>query len=125
MKTILKFGVFLAIAGFIGYSLGFSVTTNGNSMQPTITRDTWTFTNLLDRNSSVWDIVDFRCPEKCAHRNGEIQPNIVHRVTAISPEGCYWILGDNQADSWDSNDYGWLCPDKDIRIMGTVYPINF
>ncbi len=90
-------------------------------MDPTLSSGKFSYTNVFDRNPDIGDIVQFYCPnEKCGRF-----PLVVHRVTDINQDGCYWILGDNRENAYDSGDYGWLCPHKDIWITGTVYPLSW
>lgn len=62
----------------------------------------------------IGDIVSFEClVDKCHH------VVTVHRLVGIDSKGCMKIVGDNQNDSWDTNDYGCLMPDE-IKILGVV-----
>ena len=72
-------------------------------------------------NPIIGDVISFVClSEKCYNPDNDGQV-VVHRITAIEPNGCMHIEGDNPLDleSWDTNDYGCLMPDE-IKILGVV-----
>jgi hypothetical protein len=48
---------------------------------------------------------------------------LTKRLTKINGD-CFWVEGDNQDNSYDSNDFGWVCKNKDIRINGVVTAIG-
>jgi len=62
----------------------------------------------------VDDIIVFECGnfKKCHSKV------LIKRIKKID-NYCYFVEGDNQPSSWDSNDYGWLCGNE-IRILGVV-----
>jgi signal peptidase I len=112
-----KFPLILFAIGFGSYfvtsSIGRAVS---NSMYPTISQGDFNVINRFDRNPKKGDIITYECFSKCSYKF------LMHRVVDMNDDHCYLIKGDNN-DFIDSND--WLCQGKDMKITGTVYPLNF
>lgn len=45
--------------------------------------------------------------------------NIDKRLIKVDKNNCWWVEGDNKAVSYDSRNYGWICP-KDRSYEGVV-----
>jgi len=88
----------------------------GRSMEPTIQEGEKI---VADPNAKpeVNDIIVFSC-EKCKVERGDVDI-LTKRVLGINKKGCYWVEGDNKANSHDSRNFGWLCLD-DIIFHGVV-----
>lgn len=91
---------------------------HGESMLPTI-QDGATLLVDYDLTPKVGDIITLHCNEVC---NGG-HHDITKRLIKIDANNCYWLQGDNQPDSWDSIDYGWVCPDQ-RELWGVVIEIR-
>lgn len=89
----------------------------GSSMEPTLFHGD---TLIVDPRALPQenDLIVFNC-KTCEKNNEEI---MTKRLYEINSEGCYWLLGDNRENSFDSKDYGWLCED-DIEYHGVVKEI--
>lgn len=98
--------------------------TSGPSMLPTIPEAG----GLLVENigsPEVGDIVIFRCEVKACNYPGNRWDVINYTKRIEYKKGnCYYFLGDNPPNSYDSRDYGWLCEGKDFTMLGTVIYIN-
>ena len=66
------------------------------------------------------DIVVFSCLSCDDLSEDEI---LTKRLIDVDGNGCYWLLGDNQATSLDSRSLGWLCEDE-IDVFGVVVKVN-
>lgn len=109
---------------------------NGQSMMPTMEENkSYLFKHLgLFGKPKVDDIVYFCClNSKCAGGKHNAD-HLTKRLIKINEQGCYWFEGDNKDHSWDSRNYGWLCPkyvfgslnffssSSDIDILNIVDP---
>jgi len=89
----------------------------GKSMEPTL-YDGDVLSYNISLKPEIGNIVAFDCfTPKCI--NGKT-PNKVKRLIKINEQGCYWFEGDNKDFSWDSRNYGYLCPPDDVKILGVV-----
>lgn len=99
----------------------YSFCTSGRSMEPT-SKDGDCHSADSSKTPKIGDLVDFQCfTEKCI--NGEQNYEFhgrMKRLADINSQGCYYFLGDNPEHSWDSRNYGWLCPPDDVKILGVV-----
>ncbi len=91
----------------------------GNSMEPTLF-DGNELTVDPKREPEQGDIIVFSCQTCPSISSDEI---LTKRLYDIDKNGCYWVLGDNQSNSFDSRDMGWLCYD-DIKLYGVVIDIK-
>lgn len=92
----------------------FDTMIDGISMQPTI-KDGEIVT-VYKIKPKVGDIVAANCfSSKCKYIE---KTNIVKRLTKKEGD-CYYLEGDNQPISFDSNDFGWLCGEE-IKFRGVV-----
>jgi hypothetical protein len=102
----------------------------GNSMDPNLKNGTI----ALDIHTSVYkprigDIIRFECKDyyycydPTRRTKDNVNRNIQHRLTAIDANGCMSIVGDNQENSYDTNDFGCLMPEE-ITINGTTWVNN-
>lgn len=92
---------------------------HGDSMAPTINDGDYVKYDTSQITPKAGEIVIFKCfTEKCI--NGDTKYGKLKRLVKIDDRGCYWFEGDNKNHSWDSRNYGWLCPPDDIEINGTV-----
>lgn len=111
--------VFIWNYGFFGFSYG-PISTP--SMEPTFkSGEDWVFTNPFEK-VRVGDVIEFTCFDtKC---NRGVQDEMMnHRLVKTDENGCMHILGDNQSNSWDTNDYGCLMPDQ-LKVYGVVHKLN-
>jgi len=99
----------------------------GPSMEPTMPacrKETFVDPSI---ELAVGAIAAFSCTsETCNRQNGK-KRSYVKRVAKIEEkEGktCYAMHGDNQSNSFDSNDYGTVCEGDDIEVYGTVVGWN-
>ncbi|MDZ7611806.1 MAG: S24/S26 family peptidase [Candidatus Moranbacteria bacterium] len=88
----------------------------GDSMLPTI-REGAELTVDPEARVSENDIIVFTC-RKCKQKNDDIDI-LTKRLIAKNEKGCLWVEGDNKANSYDSRDFGWLCPEE-IELHGVV-----
>lgn len=94
---------------------------SGRSMQPTI-NDKAVISYDTSLTPKIGDIVFFKCfTTECKQNDNDSR---VKRLTKINEQGCYWFEGDNPERSWDSRNYGYLCPPNDVSIEGVVVSIN-
>lgn len=105
--------------------------TIGNSMSPTIKDGDMSVKDTSPRAISrirAGDVIAIQCREVCAGglHSQDVQAgvvNIVKRVARVDDRNCWWLEGDNQKASHDSNDYGWVCP-QDRLVYGVVVEVN-
>lgn len=92
----------------------------GDSMAPTILDGEEI---VVDPNlkPEINEIIVFSC-EKCKIKENDIDI-LTKRVKTINEQDCLWVEGDNKAKSYDSRDFGWLCPGE-IEFMGTLIENN-
>jgi signal peptidase I len=88
----------------------------GDSMTPTILDGEEV---VVDPNlePEINDIIVFSC-QKCKTEKDDIDI-LTKRVENINDQGCLWVEGDNKIKSYDSRDFGWLCPEE-IEFLGTL-----
>lgn len=87
----------------------------GSSMEPTL-HDGDEIIVDSRRTPRAGEIIVFQCKEKCKDFPGEI---MTKRLYSIDENGCYWVLGDNSAVSYDSRIFGKLCK-NDFELYGVV-----
>jgi signal peptidase I len=92
----------------------------GDSMLPTISPGT-ELTVDPEKDPKEEDIIVFTCP-KCKVKENDIDI-LTKRLIAKNEKGCFWVEGDNKEKSYDSRDFGWLCP-EDIELHGTVVEMS-
>lgn len=92
------------------------------SMVPTYNLNDWVFTNIFQKNTyQIGDVVAFKCiSEKCYSLYGNI--GVSHRLTAIAPDGCMTIIGDNPKYDWSK--LPCFYP-SDIEIIGVDHKLKF
>jgi phage repressor protein C with HTH and peptisase S24 domain len=97
-----------------------TIYSDGESMKPTLPDGKLTVNYSL--TPRIGDIVAFKCfTEKCINGETNYEPHQrVKRLTGIDDRGCFYFLGDNPDHSWDSRNYGYLCPPDDVKILGVV-----
>ena len=88
----------------------------GDSMAPTIL-DREEITSDPNQKAEEGDIIVFKC-EKCKITGDDIDI-LTERLIEINQEGCFWVEGDNSLKSYDSRNFGWLCPGE-IEYYGVV-----
>lgn len=88
----------------------------GASMEPTILSGEEIAVDP-NKKPEINDIVVFRC-EKCKIGLNDIDI-LTKRLLRENSNGCYWVEGDNKAKSYDSRDFGWLCPGE-MEFLGTL-----
>ncbi len=102
---------------------------SGSSMEPTLHDGDVSISYSSHHSPKVGDIISFYCPE-CDRKNKistcdkdgcseQNRSNLTKRLIRIDDKGCYWVEGDNKKHSWDSRNFGWLCP-SDISFVRTV-----
>lgn len=84
-----------------------SIKVEGKSMEPTFYNGEILFFNFFS-SSKINDVIVFDCFSKCTLSGKAI--TLVKRLDKIDGNGCYWVEGDNKEHSFDSRNYGWLCP---------------
>ncbi len=99
----------------------FPLAVNGDSMEPIF--KSGDFVNYSDNTPpKVGDIVYFSCNnDYCLETkklNGGFSLSFIKRITSMHDD-CYYLLGDNPSDSFDSRYFGELCGDQ-IAIHGVV-----
>lgn len=106
---VIAFGLFLT--GFYGWR-------HTDSMNPTFMDGDFTYTNPF-QTPKVGDIIQYRCHSrtKCPTTYDWL---ISHRLTAIKPDGCMVIIGDNPKYDW-SHVYCYM-PDE-IVIRGVSHKL--
>jgi signal peptidase I len=93
----------------------YQITVKGDSMLPTL-RSGQSIQIDTSTNPKINDIISFRCKSlKCGI---EYQKSLTKRLSK-SENNCFFFLGDNLKESFDSRDFGWLCGDE-IEIEGVV-----
>lgn len=115
MSVILLFVIFKVLpdttkTAFVG---------DGSSMEPTL-QDGAEIVVDSRRVPRSGEIIVFKCKEKCKDFPGEI---MTKRLDSIDENGCYWVLGDNRAVSYDSRTFGKLC-ENDFELYGVVVDAN-
>ena len=115
LKTLLKIfailtGLFFGSILFIGLILTyFQVSpTFGRSMEPTIMDGDWVFSSSI-KQPKVGEVFLFYCrTSRCDTAGGM---SLTKRLIDVDQNGCIFVQGDNvDALSYDSRDYGRLCP---------------
>jgi signal peptidase I len=123
MKTFLKIILFIIllflVVGFLIYifkiQIGFD---GGASMEPTLSENSVSI-GSSKLNPNIGDIISFNCiSSKC--KNGD-EYIMLKRIISIDTAGCYWVEGDNKEISFDSTEYGWVCPKTDIAYVRKVF----
>ena len=79
---------------------------SGHSLEPAFTADSFGLVRMGEKNLRTGDAVVLKI-------SGELT---LKRIQKITPQG-YYIIGDNQADSSDSRDYGLISADN---IIGKI-----
>ncbi len=74
-----------------------------------------------NQEPEIDDVIVFKC-EKCKIGKNDIDI-LTKRLLKINRHDCYWIEGDNKERSYDSRNFGWLCPGE-IEFLGTVISNN-
>jgi signal peptidase I len=92
----------------------------GDSMLPTIKEGNELAVDP-ETEIKVDDIIVFTCPE-CKVMQDDIDI-LTKRLIAKDENGCFWVEGDNKEKSYDSRDFGWLCPNE-IRLHGKVVEVK-
>lgn len=93
-----------------------SLSVSGESMEPTFHNGDRLFSNFFD-TPEINDVIIFDCLSKCTNDGNLI--TLIKRLDKINDQGCYWVEGDNKNHSFDSRNYGWLCP-SDIAFARVV-----
>lgn len=125
MKKLLKILFALLFLFFLmwWYSLNYVYTGKGRSMSPTIGKnDVSVSIPFLFSSPKIGDIFSFICNEKCDGGRYSDIDTTTKRIIDINENGCYWVEGDNKEKSYDSRDFGWLCP-EDIRIKSKTFAV--
>jgi len=90
----------------------------GASMEPTILSGA-EIVGDPNKKPEIDDIIIFDC-EKCKIERNDISI-LTKRLLKIDNKNCYWVEGDNKSNSYDSRNFGWLCP-SDIDFLGVFVP---
>jgi hypothetical protein len=140
-KVLIGCGVFVIALLIWGYFAGapakivtVQTTARGKSMNPTI-GDGQPISVEYGNPPQVNDVISFNCLNyKCSQklenpRSGvtelEIEVataeniTISKRLIKLNDQGCYGVEGDNKDHSYDSRNFGWLCP-SDLSNVGIV-----
>ncbi len=98
-----------------------TIYSSGKSMEPTLPENGMLMVDC-SLVPKVGDIIAFTChTEGCINGEADYEPHQrIKRLTEINDKGCYYFLGDNPDHSWDSRNYGYLCPPNDLKILGVV-----
>lgn len=130
MKRLVLIILLVAITSFIGYVVYLNSTARydvvaqttrtecgtGLSMYPTI-KDNQCTVQDITKTPQAGNIVAFVCSERCKHLDGtKSTVGLVKRLIKIRADGAWWVQGDNQPDSWDSIDYGWILPSERSNV---------
>jgi signal peptidase I len=94
----------------------------GDSMLPTFSDgDELVVDSTLEPKAE--DIIIFECA-RCNIPENELRI-LTKRLKKIDQNGCYWVEGDNQENSYDSRrpELGWLCS-QDIKLFGVVVSVR-
>lgn len=111
--------IFILIGGYLLFcyltdngSKIYRTTARGHSMSPTVLEGA----ELLyesNRNPKINDIVVFECfSSKCIEENNGTSLQMFKRLIQLNEQNCWWVEGDNEENSWDSDYFGWLCPQE-------------
>lgn len=107
------------------FSTEISVEVVGASMEPTLQIGQYVIIDTKKTQPAIGDIIYFNCHNRCAHPDGTLKETaLIKRVVDIRADGAWFIKGDNQPDSWDSVDYGWLLPEErsDVGVVVRILP---
>jgi hypothetical protein len=109
-KNIIRFiSIIIFIIVSIFLWLIFVSGADGGSMQPTYPSDYRHHIRLpFEYVPKKNDVVTFDCLKKCS-KNGKLMP-LFKRVIDIDRNDCIWVEGDNKSESYDSRNFGWICP---------------
>jgi signal peptidase I len=128
MKKFAKFLVYFFISffllfiiiGLIIYIFKLNVGTgSGPSMKPTLSDETLQM-GTYSFTPKPGDIISFNCvADKCGD-----EYIIQKRIIKINNDGCFWVEGDNKEESFDSRDFGWLCPSEIQFLNKLIFFIN-
>lgn len=102
-----------------------TTTAEGPCMEPTL-KSGQPFELDHYRLPQEGDIISFSCFNKCNRedfRTASGEMILTKRLIRINGD-CYWVEGDNKENSFDSNDFGWICKNQDIRVNGVVTAIG-
>jgi len=98
------------------YSTVRSVVIAGESMEPTLSVGQTVLADFA-KEPKVGDIVYFDCIKVCMDpEDTESVSHLVKRIKEIDSNGRWFIVGDNQPESWDSYDHGWILPSERASI---------
>jgi len=133
MKGFIKWVVFVGLAmpvvAVVSASYASSFTSSGNSMEPTLHAGDIVIANPLSKKlvpGAIYGITCYNCGDDGVMRGEGLRKRVI-RVRA--EDRCIWIEGDNKPVSYDSRDYGWVCPrgtapgKPEYEIDGRIYPL--
>ena len=125
MKKIIFIFIGISILAVFALIMTFdSLYSAGGSMEPTFKDEQWVYVNKII-SPKINDVVAFACfTDGCINNHGDTlngkDNRRMKRLIKINDRGCYWFEGDNKDHSWDSRNYGYLCPPDDVKIIGVV-----
>lgn len=121
MKRFIKI-LFVLLLFIAWYYFNYVSFGTGRSMQPTLSKKNVSF-GIPVFNPEAGDIVGFRCFSKCDSSGKGKDQFLQKRIININDDGCYWFEGDNKDVSYDSRNYGWLCPIVDFEFTEKIVAV--
>lgn len=115
-KALIILVVFwFALSAFMNITNITFTSTKGPSMQPTLTSPDRiiTMTNIKPKPNDIIVIT---------HKLDGVL--IAKRLIKIDDKDCYYLLGDNPSNSYDSRYYGWVCPQDRSNVAVVVWYKN-
>ncbi len=108
---------------------GIIVVVEGNSNYPTLANGQKVI--LYERAPEINDFVAIASNRPDFYEYQGVNPDdknvkIIKRLKKINEQGCYWVEGDNQStpeSSYDSIDYGWICPSDLTEPIKVAVPM--